>query len=80
MNACCQVCKHHWWDKTKRREVAWIFASARSKLGATGEVLQMLDSLERECSKLAEVHICTVDGMEDCLEYGDECESWEAVA
>lgn len=80
MNACCAVCKHHWYDKTRRREVAWLFAAARSRLGATGEVLRVLDGLEIDCSRLSESHYCTVNGtMDDCLDYGDECESWESV-
>lgn len=81
MNGYCAVCKHHWWDKSNRREVAWLFAAARSRTGATGDVLHALNTLELDCSKLAEIHLCTFDGelmqVPDCE---GECENWEAVA
>lgn len=81
MNALCEVCRHHWYDKTGRRDVSWLFAGARARLGAEGRVLMELDGLEKDCTRLAEHHLCLADGMEPVLDEGDsECGWWEAVA
>ena len=82
MNALCEVCRHHWYDRTNRRDVAWLFAGARVRLEGDERALRELEGLERQCSKLAEFHICTYDGSFEPVIPDDEfeCETWEAVA
>lgn len=80
MNAMCEVCAHHWYDKTGRREVARLFDMARARL-SDRTALKELDGLERECAELSEFHVCTFDGMEPVMgEDESDCEGWEAVA
>lgn len=81
MNAMCEVCRHYWYDKTGRREVAWLFAGARSRLGAVPAAIAELDGMEREVSRLCETHLCVRDGIEPTMgEDEAACEWWEAVA